>query len=67
MSADYQIRIEEEYCVVDLRSRNGRATMPKTIHRAAKTLLKDRLGEILQCQIELMTSPCKSVDEAVRN
>jgi glutamate---cysteine ligase / carboxylate-amine ligase len=65
MSGDYQIGIEEEYFVVDLRTRNVRATIPKKFHRAAKTLLKDRLtGEMLQCQIEVMTSPCKSVDEA---
>jgi carboxylate-amine ligase len=48
-----------------LRTRNVRATMPKKFYRAAKALLKDRLtGEMLQCQIEVMTSPCKSIGEA---
>jgi carboxylate-amine ligase len=65
MSNDYQIGIEEEYFVVDLRTRNVRATMPKKFYRAAKTLLKDRLAnEMLQCQIEVATSPCRSIGEA---
>jgi len=67
MSDDYQIGIEEEYFVVDLRTRNVRATMPKKFYRTAKALLKDRLtSEMLQCQIEVMTSPCKSIGEARR-
>src|SRR5580704_11636991 len=67
MSDDYQIGIEEEYFVVDLRTRNVRATMPKKFYRAAKALLKDRLsGEMLQWQIEVMTSPCKSIGEVRR-
>jgi carboxylate-amine ligase len=65
MSDDYQIGIEEEYFVVDLRTRNVRATMPKKFYRTAKTLLKDRLtNEMLQCQVEVTTSPCKSIGEA---
>ena len=67
MSDDYQIGIEEEYFVVDLRTRNVRATMPKKFYRTAKALLKDRLtSEMLQCQIEVMTSPCKSIGESRR-
>jgi glutamate---cysteine ligase / carboxylate-amine ligase len=66
MSDDYQIGIEEEYFVVDLRTRI-RATMPKKFYRTAKALLKDRLSsEMLQCQIEVMTSPCKSISQARR-
>jgi carboxylate-amine ligase len=65
MSNDYQIGIEEEYFVVDLRTRNVRATMPKKFYRTAKALLKDRLtSEMLQCQVEVMTSPCKSISQA---
>ena len=65
MPDDYQIGIEEEYFVVDLRTRNVRATMPRKFYRTAKALLKDRLtSEMLQCQIEVTTSPCKSIGEA---
>ena len=61
-NSGYNIGIEEEYFVVDLRSRNLRTTMPRKFYRAAKTLLKDRLTvEMLQCQIEVTTSPCKSM------
>jgi glutamate---cysteine ligase / carboxylate-amine ligase len=65
MSNDYKIGIEEEYFVVDLKTRNLRTTMPKKFYRTAKALLKDRLTtEMLQCQIEVTTSPCKSIGEA---
>lgn len=42
MPGDYQIGIEEEYFVVDLRTRNVRAVMPKKFYRTAKALLRDR-------------------------
>jgi glutamate---cysteine ligase / carboxylate-amine ligase len=65
MSAPYKVGIEEEYFVVDLRTRNLRTTMPKKFYRTSKALLKDRLTtEMLQCQIEVTTSPCKSIGEA---
>ncbi len=49
MSGDYQIGIEEEYFVVDLRTRNVRAVMPKKFYRTGKALLRDRLtNEMLQ-------------------
>src|SRR3984893_16634278 len=65
MSNQYKVGIEEEYFVVDLRTRNVRATMPRKFYRTAKVLLKDRLtSEMLQCQIEVTTSPCKSIGEA---
>jgi carboxylate-amine ligase len=65
--SEYKVGIEEEYFVVDLRTRNLRTTMPRKFYRAAKTLLKDRLTvEMLQCQIEVTTSPCKSMSEARR-
>ncbi len=67
MSGDYQIGIEEEYFVVDLRTRNVRAVMPKKFYRTAKALLRDRLtNEMLQCQIEVTTSPHRSIGEARR-
>src|ERR1700756_153401 len=67
MSNDYKVGIEEEYFVVDLKSRNLRTTMPKKFYRTAKALLKDRLTtEMLQCQIEVTTPPCESMDEARR-
>jgi carboxylate-amine ligase len=67
MSSQYKVGIEEEYFVVDLRTRNLRTTMPKKFYRTAKTLLKDRVTtEMLQCQIEVTTSPCESVGEARR-
>src|SRR6202040_3062884 len=67
MSNQYKVGIEEEYFVVDLRTRNLRTTMPKKFYRTAKALLKDRLTtEMLQCQIEVTTSPCESIGEARR-
>lgn len=67
MSGDYQVGIEEEYFVVDLRTRNVRAVMPKKFYRTAKALLRDRLtNEMLQCQIEVTTSPHRSIGEARR-
>ena len=67
MSAQYKVGIEEEYFVVDLRTRNLRTTMPKKFYRTAKALLKDRVTtEMLQCQIEVTTSPCESIGEARR-
>jgi len=68
MSTPYQVGIEEEYFVVDLRTRNLRTTMPKKFYRTAKALLKDRLTtEMLQCQIEVTTPPCESMGEARRD
>jgi glutamate---cysteine ligase / carboxylate-amine ligase len=65
MSSEYLVGIEEEYFVVDLRTRNLRTTMPKKFYRTAKTLLKDRLTtEMLQCQIEVTTAPCQSIGQA---
>jgi carboxylate-amine ligase len=65
MSDDYRIGIEEEYFVVDRRTRNVRTTMPKKFYRTAKALLKDRLAnEMLQCQIEVITTPCESIAQA---
>ena len=65
MSDDYRIGIEEEYFIIDLRTRNVRATMPKKFYRTTKALLKERLtNELLQCQLEVTTSPCTTIHEA---
>jgi glutamate---cysteine ligase / carboxylate-amine ligase len=62
---EYTIGIEEEYFVVDLRTRNVRSTMPQKFFRAAKRRLKDHVtNEMLQSQIEVTTSPCRSIAEA---
>jgi glutamate---cysteine ligase / carboxylate-amine ligase len=67
MSDPYQIGIEEEFFVVDRRTRNVRATMPRKFYRNAKAQLKDCLtSEMLQCQIEVMTPPCASMTDARR-
>jgi glutamate---cysteine ligase / carboxylate-amine ligase len=67
MSNAYKVGIEEEYFVVDRRTRNLRTTMPKKFYRTAKALLKDRVtAEMLQCQIEVTTPPCESIGEARR-
>jgi carboxylate-amine ligase len=61
----YRIGIEEEYFVVDLRTRNLRVTMPKKFFRLCKRRLKDHVtNEMLQSQIEVMTSPCETMTES---
>jgi glutamate---cysteine ligase / carboxylate-amine ligase len=61
----YRIGIEEEYFVVDLKTRNVRTTMPQKFFRSCKRELKDHVtNEMLQSQIEVMTSPCKTMAEA---
>src|SRR5580698_1315794 len=61
----YTIGIEEEYFVVDLRTRNVRATMPQKFFRSSKRRLKHHVtNEMLQSQIEVTTSPCRTIAEA---
>ena len=61
----YTIGIEEEYFVVDARTLNLRRTMPKKFFRSAKRHLKEHVtSEMLQSQIEVTTSPCRTVAEA---
>jgi carboxylate-amine ligase len=61
----YTIGIEEEYFVIDLKTRNVRRTMPKKFFRSCQRLLNGHVtNEMLQSQIEVMTSPCQSMDEA---
>lgn len=65
MSSEYSVGIEEEYFVVNLRTRNVRTTMPKQFFKTAKAALKDQVAnEMLQCQIEVMTPPYQSIGEA---
>jgi carboxylate-amine ligase len=64
-SSPYTIGIEEEYFVIDLKTRNLRRTMPKKFFRSCQRLLKDQVtNEMLQSQIEVMTMPCGSMNEA---
>jgi carboxylate-amine ligase len=67
MSANYPIGIEEEYFVVDARTRNVRRTMSKRFYRACKVRLQDHVtNEMLQSQIEVMSLPCSTVAEVHR-
>ena len=64
-SAPYTVGIEEEFFVIDRRSRNLRRRMSKKFFRACQRLLDRQVtGEMLQCQIEAMTPPCSSMAEA---
>jgi len=64
-SPPYRFGIEEEYFVIDLKTKNVRLAMPKKFFRACKRILKDHVtNEMLQSQIEVMTSPCETVVEA---
>ena len=64
MSDNYQIGIEEEYFVVDARTRNVRTTMPKKFFRSCKVRLQNHVtNEMLQSQIEVMSWPCNTIAE----
>ena len=61
----YRLGIEEEYFVVNRKTRNVRRVMPRKFFRACKTDLGERVTtELLQSQIEVSTSPCATVAEA---
>jgi glutamate---cysteine ligase / carboxylate-amine ligase len=61
----YRLGIEEEYFVVDRKTRNVRRAMPRKFFRACKIDLKDRVTtELLQSQIEVSTQPCTTMAEA---
>lgn len=61
----YRLGIEEEYFIVDRKTRNVRRAMPRKFFRACKIDLKDRVTtELLQAQIETSTSPCTTMAEA---
>jgi gamma-glutamyl:cysteine ligase YbdK (ATP-grasp superfamily) len=62
----YRLGIEEEYFVVDRKTRNVRHAMPRKFFRACKIDLKDRVTtELLQSQIEVSTLPCTTMAEAL--
>lgn len=61
----YTIGIEEEYFVFDARTRRALLRADKKFLAAAQKALGDRVAtEMLQSQIEVMTKPCESMDEA---
>ena len=61
----YSIGIEEEYFVFDARTRRAVRRTDKKFLTAVKKSLGDRVAtEMLQSQIEVMTSPCETMDEA---
>jgi glutamate---cysteine ligase / carboxylate-amine ligase len=61
----YRLGIEEEYFVIDRKSLGVRLSMPKKFFRSCKRHLKEHVtNEMLQSQIEVMTSPCETMDEA---
>lgn len=61
----YSFGIEEEYFITDLRSRNVRHTMSRRFFRACKKELGDAVSnEMLQSQIEVGTTPCRTMAEA---
>ncbi len=62
---DYRFGIEEEYFVIDLKSRDVRRAMARKFFRTLKIELKERVtNEMLQAQIEVSTAPCATIAEA---
>lgn len=61
----YTIGIEEEYFVFDARTRRALLRADKKFLALLKKSLGDRVAtEMLQSQIEVMTKPCETMDEA---
>ncbi len=61
----YTIGIEEEFFVYDAKTRRALRRADKKFLSAVKKSLGERVStEMLQSQIEVMTSPCESMDEA---
>ena len=61
----YDFGIEEEYFISDLRSKAVRNRMSKRFFRACKKALGDRVtNEMLQSQIEVATTPCRTMEDA---
>jgi carboxylate-amine ligase len=62
---NYAFGIEEEYFVIDSRTRNVRQKMPQEFFRACQADLGNQVtSELLQAQIEVTSVPCSQVDEA---
>ena len=61
----YSIGIEEEYFVYDTRTRRALRRADKKFLSAVKKSLGERFAtEMLQSQIEVMTAPCETMNEA---
>jgi glutamate---cysteine ligase / carboxylate-amine ligase len=61
---DYRVGLEEEFFVIDARTRNVRERMPTKFFQACKRHLRDQVtNELLQSQIEVLTSPCRTMGE----
>ena len=61
----YSFGIEEEYFVFDAKTRRAVKTASKKFIAAAKKRLGDRIAtEMLQSQIEAISPPCNSMQEA---
>ena len=61
---EYRFGIEEEFFVIDARTKNVRARMPTKFFRACRRQLRDQVtNELLQSQIESMTVPCRTMDD----
>src|SRR5689334_22982157 len=63
--SEYRFGVEEEYFVIDRRSRNVRQRMPAKFLRDCQAKLgKQVTSELLQAQIEVNSLPCRQMDEA---
>ena len=62
---DLTIGIEEEYLLVDRDSRDLATSPPDAFMRECEKQLPGRVAnELMQCQVEVETSPCRTVGEA---
>ena len=58
MAGDFTFGIEEEYFLVDARTKRAVRSMPETFFKAANAATDGRISrEFLQAQIEVITSP----------
>jgi carboxylate-amine ligase len=58
MAGDFTFGIEEEYFLVDARTKRSVRSMPETFFKAAKAATDGRISrEFLQAQIEVITLP----------
>jgi carboxylate-amine ligase len=60
----FTIGVEEEYKLVDLRTRDLISEVPETLLPKCKVRLEGQIApEFLQCQVEIGTKVCASLDE----
>ena len=63
--ADFTIGIEEEYLLVDRRTRDVASDPPPGLLADCRNALKDQVNpEFLRCQIEVGTKVCRTIAEA---